>query len=287
MKSRRRLGVKKGRCKFCNKSGAKNGIIKHVIEQHLKKKFAPAPSEGGGETQFVILAKGRDDDRYWRLLLVKSSTPCKELYQYVKRWVDCGCGHMESSTIPEAGTLGQILRPGYSLSYAIDIYGSATGVMINVMEAFTCGEEDAAPVQLIGECLPPSWTCTVCSEPAVAYCRECAFEFSESIYEGSVGFCEVCGDNPEDHPCAKKKKRKSSTLGEGKGKETKKVKTSAERVDSQEKEMDKEDEGTSSSDDSSAEEAVGGIFTVQDNLMTSDRVLQIITSPRFGICGFL
>jgi len=132
--------LKMGVCCICGETKRAHLLQKHVLTVHLKMN-----EDGPGSSKFVIKLH---DKVYWRIFTVEKTAPVNILKGYIKNWIDCGCGHLESwsgllsmskskSTLDGDGiedlddieggvSVEEVLKVGGSLGYGVDVVSSPT-----------------------------------------------------------------------------------------------------------------------------------------------------------------
>lgn len=198
----------RGACALCGYESSKAGVTRHL------KSCPGAHDSATGKATKVWQLRVEDaySAPYWLDVEIKQTATLADLDAFLREvWLEC-CGHLSAFDIGReryGGSYGQgapggfdlgeksmkvkveeVLSPDLKFTHEYD-FGSTTELTLKVM-----GEREGrigrAPLRLLARNDAPSWTCSVCGEPATQVHTEAMYE------EGNPFYCDLHAGAQED-----------------------------------------------------------------------------------------
>lgn len=201
----------KGFCKYCGKSYARTGMLRHLSA--CKERKAANDSEKGEKKTgyFELLIYDKYCRDYWLIVEMPETAALKDLDRFIRDiWVEC-CGHLSVFTVGEetyASTpckdsfwgiressmnykLKDIFSVGMLIKYEYD-YGSTTELVIKAQD-YRTGTWKKEDVTILSRNNPPLILCSKCGKNPAQWINP------EELYDGEEGFwCEECLASMQD-----------------------------------------------------------------------------------------
>ena len=188
-----------GKCLYCNQI-----FTQKEIEKHLAKHLAEMEkiATNGKAIDFCHIVA--ESNEMFLHLLVKNSTTCRDLDDYLKEiWVEC-CDHMSAFTLKNnelamSKKVQMVFEPKVKLQYSYD-FGSTTRFSIKCLKYYKLDLK--AKIILLSRNEPLKLICSICNaKPAINICTTCIYEkYAFYCEECSVEHAKECSDF-EDYSC--------------------------------------------------------------------------------------
>ncbi len=184
-----------GKCYYCNKTYAANGMGRH-LSAHFKKAEKEKPAKK--KSYHIKVAGG---NLYFLHMLIHGDARLGQLDAYLRGiWLEC-CGHMSAFEVKGAKKsvndwfaepeefglsmeikIGDLFKKGLKLEYEYD-FGSTTKLEISVMNEYFITDKNK--ILLLSRNEPLHILCELCKKkPAQVMCVVC--------YGGATMFCNSC-----------------------------------------------------------------------------------------------